>query len=266
MKNELDLVSIKDRVVELTRSVGQFMRTEFEAFSKETIEYKGTNDMVSYVDKEAERLLVKGLTKILPEAGFLTEEETVARDTNKELIWIIDPLDGTTNFVHGIPVFSTSVALVKGSEVLIGVVNEVVREETFHAAKGFGAYLNDKSISVSAVSEMKNGLFATGFPYHDFERLENFKAIMTDVLLGSHGLRRIGSAAVDLVYTACGRVEGFFESGLNPWDIAGGVLIVQEAGGTVSDYRGGKDYLFGREVLAACGVHEELLGLIKRHW
>jgi myo-inositol-1(or 4)-monophosphatase len=253
------------QVIELSLVCGAFLRQESSQFDYSKVELKGKNDLVSYVDKQSEQMMVSGLQKILPEAGFLTEEGTIETDSNP-LRWIIDPLDGTTNFVHGLPVFSTSIALIDGNELLIGVVYEVNKDECFSAFKKGGAFMNGKPISVSNIKTLDESLLATGFPYHDFNKTKEYLNILNHFMQNAHGLRRLGSAAVDLAYVAMGRFEGFFEYNLNAWDVAAGVLIVQEAGGTVSTFSGGDDYVFGKEIIASNQIHAEMKEVIEKWW
>lgn len=261
----MDLVKIQKEVIELSLKCGEFIRQEAASFDYSKVEIKGKNDLVSYVDKEVERRMVAALREIVPSAGFVTEEGTVEED-DRELKWVIDPLDGTTNFIHGLPIYSTSIALCQGKNVMVGVVYEVNRDECFAAAKGHGAYCNGKEIKVSTLQTMDTSLLATGFPYYNFERLEQYLAILNELMKNTHGLRRMGSAAVDLAYVAMGRFEGYFEYNLNPWDVAAGALIVQEAGGVVTDFSGGDNHVFGREIIAANGIHQELKDLIVKFW
>lgn len=246
-------------------TTGSFIRNEAAIFSKDKIEKKGFNDLVSYVDKQAEKLLVECCKEALPEAGFVTEEGT---ETNREDLynWVIDPLDGTTNFTHGLPIYAISIALMRESEIILGVVYEVNKDEFFYALENAPAYCNDKQIEVSEVKTLSDSLLATGFPYYDFEQMESYLQILNDFMQSTHGLRRLGSAAVDLAYVACGRFEGFFEYNLNAWDVAAGAFIVQQAGGKVSDFTGGGNYIFGREIVAGCSIHHELLTTIKKRW
>ncbi|MEP2024174.1 MAG: inositol monophosphatase family protein [Reichenbachiella sp.] len=261
----MNLKDITQQVVDLSLSCGAFIKKEAETFDYDDVELKGKNDLVSYVDKEAEKMMVEQLKKILPEAGFITEEGT-EKESNAEFKWIIDPLDGTTNFIHGLPIYSTSIALVKGKEILSGVVFDIGRNDCFHAYQNGGTFCNGKPIQVSKLPTLGDSLLATGFPYYDFERMPQYQLILNELMQNAHGLRRLGSAAIDLVYVGLGRYEGYFEYNLNPWDIAAGALIVQEAGGTVTDFSGGDDYLFGREILAANTIHAEMLAIIKKHW
>ncbi|MEL7145260.1 MAG: inositol monophosphatase family protein [Bacteroidota bacterium] len=253
------------QTIKTANDVGSFIREEREKFSVEDIRYKGKNDLVSYVDTEAEKAIVAQLSDIFPEAGFITEEKTVDK-TGKEYNWIIDPLDGTTNFIHGLPLYSTCIGLLKGDEVILGVVYEVNRDECFYAVKGGGAFCNGQPIKVTEANTIDSSLFATGFPIHNFKKLDQYLAILNELMKNAHGLRRLGSAAVDLAYVACGRCEAFFEYNLNPWDVAAGSLIVQEAGGHVSDFSGGNDYIFGKEIIAGGPVHPQLLELVRKFW
>ena len=252
-------------VIVLVKEVGEFIRSEAQNFDESKIEYKGKNDLVSYVDKEAEKRLVHGLAELLPGSGFIAEEGT-SKHRSDTYNWIIDPLDGTTNFTHGLPIFAISVALVKRKELSLGIVYDVMKDECFHATKGNGAYLNHVPIHISKVNSLEKSLLATGFPYYNFDQMKQYLSILDECMQQTHGLRRMGSAAIDLVYTACGRFEGFFEYNLNAWDVAAGALIVQEAGGIVTDFKGGGDFLFGREIVAGSAVQPQMLNLIQKHW
>jgi myo-inositol-1(or 4)-monophosphatase len=243
-----DLKKITEQVVVCARTVGEFIRTERKTFSYTKVEIKGVNDLVSYVDKTSEKLLVEKLAFIFPEAGFIVEENT--RSDKKEYNWIVDPLDGTTNFIHGIPCYAISIALEYKGQILVGVVYEVAQNECFWAYKNGGAFLNDHSISVSNRNLLSESLIATGFPINNFTRLDNYINTFTYFIKHTHGIRRIGAAAADLCYLACGRVDAFFEYNLNPWDVAAGALIVEEAGGTVNDFSSGQNWLFGKELVA----------------
>ena len=261
----IELESITSEVRKVCLQASDFIAKEAQVFSKSHVELKGKSDLVSYVDKQAEKILVSGLKALLPAAGFITEEDT-PDDRDQDYTWIIDPLDGTTNFVHGLPTYAVSVGLMHENEIVLGVVHEVNHGESFYAWKGGGAYLNDKKIKVTPVNTISESLFATGFPSHNFEKLDNYLAILNTLMKNCHGLRRVGSAATDLAYVACGRYEGFFEFNLKPWDIAAGIIIVKEAGGTVTDFSGGSDFLFGRQIIAAGPVHSELLNVIEKGW
>jgi myo-inositol-1(or 4)-monophosphatase len=262
----MDLSVLTKKVISLTKEVGEFIRGESQIFDREHIEYKGLHDMVSYVDKTAERDLVKGLTSILPDAGFITEEQT-STILADEYNWIIDPLDGTTNFIHGVPTFSISIALQFRNELVIGVVYEINRKECFSAWKNGGAYLNGKRISVSNAPAIENTLLATGFPFYEFSKMEKYLNVLRTLMQKCHGLRRIGSAAIDLAYVACGRFDGYFEYNLNSYDIAAGMVLVREAGGQVFDFKGTNDCFARREIIATNGrISSELLEVIRKEF
>jgi len=264
----LDLSALCSKTVVLAKEVARFLEEENKKFSLDSVEYKGLNNLVSYVDQEAERILVQGCKTILPEAGFLTEEGTVdaAIEARKGLVWIIDPLDGTTNFVHKVPMFSVSVGLVLNGRPILGVVAHVSNHQVFYAWDGGGAWCNGEPIRVSPTPKLADSLLATGFPYFEFDKIEAYLGIIHHLMRNSHGLRRMGSAAIDLAYVACGIFEGFFEYNLSPWDVAAGICLVREAGGTVTDFTGEDNGLFGRQIVAAGPVHSEFLDQIKSRW
>lgn len=233
----------------LTKQVGAFIKNERGKFSTDRIEVKGKNDFVSYVDRSAEEKLIAGLTLLLPESGFIAEEGTSSKK-GIHYNWIIDPLDGTTNFIHGIPCFAISIALMYNNKLVLGVIYEINLDECFYAWEGSKAYLNGKEISVSGTVNLADSLIATGFPYYNYERQEEYMDLLKYFMKHTRGIRRLGSAATDLAYVACGRFDGFYEYSLSPWDVAAGAFIVQQAGGTVTDFTGGGDYIFGKEIVA----------------
>ncbi len=261
----MDYQHITNQIIEVARKAAEYIEIESARFERSHIEYKGRNNLVSYVDTEVEKQVVAGLQLVLPEAGFLTEEETIENE-HKKLVWIIDPLDGTTNFLHKLPVYSISIALMDAGELVCGVVLEINRRECFYAWKDGGCYMNGEKVQVSENAYLKESLLATGFPYYNFEKLTEYLAILNQFMRNSHGLRRLGSAAVDLAYVACGRIDGFFEYNLNSWDVAAGALLVKEAGGKVSDFKGGDNFVFGREIVASGPIHEELIDIIYPNW
>ncbi len=255
-----------NKVIAIVKLTGNFIRKEALQFDASKIEYKGLNDMVSYVDKTAEQKLVRNLEKLIPDAGFITEEKTISR-AGKTYTWIIDPLDGTTNFIHGIPAYGISVALYEDGLPVVGVVYELNRGEMFYSYKGGDAFMNKKQIRVSTNPDLPSSLLATGFPYYQFEKQAQYLKLLEEMMQKSHGVRRIGAAAVDLVYTACGRFDAFFEYNLQQWDFAAGCFIVQQAGGEVFDFSGGNDYFVKREILATNGkLTAEMLEAIKRYF
>lgn len=261
----IDLKDLCLKAADLAKKTGLFLLDENRNFDRSKIEHKAGSELVSYVDKETEKILVKGLSEIFPDAGFITEEATVKKE-DKEYVWVIDPLDGTTNFLHALPEFSISIALVRNNEVLAGVVHEPSLNECFYAWKGGGAYCNGEKIRVSPVKSLAESLVATGFPYSQLDKSDNHFRIIQNLQDNTHGIRRLGSAAIDLAYVACGRFEAYYEFNLKIWDIAAGTLLVNEAGGQVTDFSGGNDYLSGRELLATGHVQQPMLEVINRFW
>jgi len=261
----MDLEKLLPGVIEIVKQGGDFIRRERSNFNPDRLEFKGANDLVSYVDREAEQILVKRLQLLVPEAGFITEEETVSQES-ADLQWVIDPLDGTTNFVHGIPFYAVSVALVLKGTPVLGVVYEINQDECFYAKQDGKAYCNGKEIRVSTATSLTESVITTGYPHRNFDHLPFYMETLGVLMRQTLGMRRMGSAAADLAYVACGRVSCFFESNLNSYDVAAGALIVQQAGGRVTDFSGGNNWLFGREIIAANGVHLEVLEVIRRYW
>jgi len=252
------------QVNNLCRGVGKFIKEQSTLLTSAQVEEKGLHDLVSYVDRTAENMLMSELKKLLPEAGFIAEEsgESLAETYN----WIIDPLDGTTNFVHGVPVYSISIALQRDKQTISGVVYEINLEECFYAWEHGDAFLNGKKIGVSPTNLLSNSLLATGFPYHEFSRLKPYLSLFEELMQRSRGIRRLGSAAVDLAYVACGRFEAFYEYGLHPWDVAAGAFIVERAGGQLSGFQGATEVVFGTDILATNTlIHNELLQIIKKY-
>lgn len=258
-----NLSQLCQEVISISKDTGRFILSESEKIRNQHIESKGRHDYVTYVDKTAEKKIIEALQRLLPEAGFLAEENTVKYEET-EYTWIIDPLDGTTNFIHGLPVYSVSIALMHQKDIVLGVVYEPNLDECFYSYKGGNAFLNGKEISVSPKPKLQDSLLATGFPYHDYSRLQKYLELFTWCLHNTHGVRRIGSAAVDLAYVACGRFEAFFEYGLSPWDVAAGGFILQQAGGVVSDFSGNKDFIFSREIIGTNKlIYDEFLNVTK---
>lgn len=242
---------ICEEVAVLAKRVGSWLRSERQQLAHVNRETKGVHDYVTQFDKQSERMIVDRLRELVPEAGFITEENTISKQADL-FCWIVDPLDGTTNFIHGLFPTAISIALKEGEEIVVGVVYEIGRDECFYAYKGGKAYLNGLPISVSDCRSLDDSLLATGFPYSDFSILDPFMQYLEWSMQHTHGLRRLGSAATDLVYVACGRCDGYFEYGMKPYDVAAGAFIVQQAGGVVSDFSGENNWLFGREIVASC--------------
>lgn len=257
---KLDLIT--KQVCNLSSAVGIFILDELNKIKTEDIRAKGNHDFVTYVDKTAEQMIIKELSKIIPEAGFIAEESPELK-TKEEFNWIIDPLDGTTNFIHNVPLFGISIALMYKGQIISGVVYEVNQQECFYSWKGADVFLNDKVVKVSNTDNLDQSLLATGFPYYDYSMLDEYLQLFKHFMQHSRGVRRLGSAAVDLAYTACGRFDGFYEYGLRPWDVAAGSFLVQQAGGQISDFRGKNNYLFGKEIIASNTIlHQELLNTV----
>lgn len=243
---------------EIARKAGKFMAGERKSFDSSKIETKGLHDLVSYVDKASEKMIIEELQKLLPESGFIAEEGTNSKQ-GERYNWVIDPLDGTTNYIQGVPVYAVSIGLLEDEELVLGVVYEVGRDECFYAWKNGGAYLNGQSIHVSDRGDIHDALLATGFPYNDFSKMQSYMIFLEWTMKNARGVRRLGSAATDLAYVACGRFDAFWEYDLKPWDVAAGGVIVKEAGGIVTDYKGGNNYLFGREIVASNPLIYELI-------
>lgn len=251
------LTHTTEQAEKLIRATGHWMKTQ--RVNANEIEIKTPNNLVSFVDKESERRLVEGLKEIFPQAGFIAEEGTGEKAA--EWNWVIDPLDGTTNFLHDVPIWCISVALCQGSEAMIGIIFDPNKDEMFVASKGNGCFLNGKKIQVSERSHLSDSLLVTGFPYDDFGREEQYIGLFRSLMKKTRGIRRLGSAALDLAWVACGRFEAFYEYGLNPWDVAAGVILVKEAGGNVSGFHSG-DPIFEEDIIASNGhVHQELKSL-----
>ena len=260
----LDLKKVCREIEIAALEAGEFIQKESVGFDINRTEKKGLNNFVSYVDKGSEKLLVKKLGNILPEAGFLAEEGT-SKKVGLKYCWVIDPLDGTTNFLHGLHPYAISIGLKEEDEIVAGVVHEVSGNETFTAWKNGGAWLNGSAIHVSEAARLADSLVATGFPYSDFSRLNSYMNCFTYFCKNTHGIRRFGSAAIDLAYLACGRFEAFYEYGLHPWDIAAGILLVKEAGGRVSDFSGNDKNLTGEEFLASNSlIFSEILEIVNK--
>lgn len=259
------LEKLTAEVVTLSKEIGAWMKTQ-TSVNEGNAELKTENNLVTFVDKESERRFVEGLLKLLPEAGFVAEEGTGEKKENG-LNWVIDPLDGTTNFVHGVPVWCTSIGLCDGNEPILGVIFDPNANECYSAWKGGGAFLNNEAIRVSSIEQLSISLLATGFPYDDFGREEQYILLFRELMRNTRGMRRLGSAALDMAWTACGRFEAFYEYGLNPWDVAAGTIIVREAGGQVSEFNGGNNPVFGEDMISTNGkIHSQLEAIVAQYF
>ncbi len=260
---ELELLTQK--VISISKEIGVWMKTQ-TSVHEGNAEIKTENNLVTYVDKESERRFVEALSALLPQAGFVAEEGTGTKNENG-LNWVIDPLDGTTNFVHGVPVWCTSIGLCDGNAPILGVIFDPNTNECYSAWQGGGAYLNDVRIEVSVINNLNSSLLATGFPYDDFGREGQYINLFRDLMHHTRGMRRLGSAALDMAWTACGRFEAFYEYGLNPWDVAAGTIIVREAGGMVTEFNGNNNPVFGDDMISSNGkIHAQLVAVVAQYF
>ena len=229
---------------------------------------KFNNDFVTEVDKAAEAAIIEILREAYPDYGILAEESGLSGgpEGSSDFQWVIDPLDGTTNFIHGFPQYAVSIALTHKGQPNQAVVYDVVRNEMFTASKGGGAYLNERRIRVTKCDRMEQALLGTGFPFHNFDHADAYLSIFKELAKRTSGIRRAGSAALDLAYVASGRFDGFWEFGVQPWDIAAGCLLISEAGGLVSDLSGGEDYLkTGNLIAGTPKIFSQMLQVIDSH-
>jgi myo-inositol-1(or 4)-monophosphatase len=255
-----DLTSELEAALSAARRAGEVLRAGFG--TEHAITYKGEVDLVTEIDEEAEQMIRKELLGTFPSYGMLAEEGgELAGEVDAR--WIVDPLDGTINYAHRLPIFCVSVALERAGEMVLGVVHDPIREETFVAERGRGATLNGEPINVSNTDELIRALIATGFPYDRAEMPEALELFGTFAAT-TQGMRRLGSTALDLCYVASGRLDGYYERGIWPWDLAAGSVILEEAGGKLTDYRGGVLDLDGREIVASNGrLHPSIVRLME---
>jgi myo-inositol-1(or 4)-monophosphatase len=249
--------------IETARAAGHLLLEKYGRIT--TITKKGDYNLVTEADLASEEMIIDRIKSHYPRHTILAEEsgDTIVVDGDSRWKWIIDPLDGTTNFAHAYPIFCVTIALEHEGELVIGVTYDPTRNEMFAAEKGQGASLNFKPIHVSATEKLSESLVVTGFPY-DFKEKTNFARHLHSFLMASRGVRRDGSAAIDMAYVACGRFDGFWEEGLNPWDVAAGVLIITEAGGRVTNYDGSPLSIYDPPICASNGViHDEMLAVLK---
>ncbi|RMI03590.1 MAG: inositol monophosphatase [Calditrichaeota bacterium] len=261
-----DTDQLLDIAVAAAKAAGDCLMGYRGRLEASAIDEKARNDLVTVADRASEQLIVEHLRRHFPDHAIVAEEGS-GQTADSPYRWFIDPLDGTTNFVRNIPAFCVSIALEYHRELLLGVVWEPVHRELFTAVKGRGASLNGRPIRVSEVSDFGRAFLATGFPHHSKRYLPLYVQSFADIYLKAAGARRIGSAALDLCYTACGRFDGFWELGLHSWDIAAGSLIVQEAGGVVTDFRGGPAYLESGFVAAGNpAIHRRLISILSTYF
>jgi len=248
--------------IKAARQAGKIILRHLDQLDRVQVESKGRNDFVSHVDRMAEEAILDVIRRAYPEHAVLAEESGLHRQ--HDYLWIVDPLDGTTNFLHGYPQFAVSIAVYHQGRPFQGVILDPLRNELFTASRGGGAQLNDRRIRVSKTSTLEQSLLGTGFPFKRMDHLETWIDSFRLLLPRTSGVRRAGSAALDLAHVACGRLDGFWEFGLSPWDIAAGCLLLQEAGGIVSDFSGGQSFLETGDVIGGNPrLHAELLRVLK---
>jgi myo-inositol-1(or 4)-monophosphatase len=258
------LSPVQNVMVAAARKAGRRLSRDFNEVENLQISMKGPADFVTNADHRTEQMLIEELQRARPGYGFLVEESGVIEGPDKTHRWIIDPLDGTTNFLHGIPQFAISIALERDGQIVTALVFNPVSNELFLAEKGHGAYLNDKRLRVANRKSMKEALFATGIPFLGRGDHDRFSRELSAVMGTTSGVRRFGAASLDLAFVAAGRVDGFWETGLSPWDVAAGILLVREAGGVVTDFSGGAEMMARREILCANeALHPQLMKLIR---
>jgi len=256
------MMEIKSFAVDLARNAGALLKKKFNKTHK--IQYKGDINLVTEADKMSENLIIKSIRREFPDHGILSEESPAVAGSGK-MRWIVDPLDGTTNYAHGYPVFCVSIALENDGKVVLGVIYDPMREELFSTVRGKGVYLNGKNLSVSSIRDISRSLLATGFPYDIRESRENNLDYFSRMAVNVQAIRRAGAAALDLAYLAAGRFDGFWELKLKPWDTAAGCLMVEEAGGSVSDLAGKPWNISSPSVLASNGlIHSKMIRIFRR--
>jgi myo-inositol-1(or 4)-monophosphatase len=246
---EHDWESICKQTIPIVREAAAFIHKEHGKVKEEEIEEKELNSFVSYVDREAEKILVSHLGEIIPGSTFFTEEDTV-QNKDSEYTWVIDPLDGTTNFLQMIPFYSVSVALRYHGRIVVGIIHEIVRSEVFYSWESGGSYMNGEKISVSSQTDLEKAIVATGFPYKRDKRTDQYLDVLLGLIKNTRAIRRLGSAALDLAYVASGKFDVFYEFNLNPWDVSAGALIIMEAGGELSGFYQVEEWKTGKTIIA----------------
>jgi len=255
-----------ETAIHAAKSASEILINNFGKISVEDIKEKEKNDFLTFVDEQSENTIIEIILHAFPDHSILAEESGLKKHES-DYEWIIDPLDGTKNFISGIPFYSISIGLLYKDKMQLGVVLDPIRNELFHAQRDDGAYLNGKKIHISNRSNLNECLFATGFPFKKKQFLSTYIKCFQDIFQHVSGIRRMGSAALDLAYVAAGRFDGFWELGLNPWDMAAGSLIIEEAGGKISDFWGKKPYLrSGFVATANSHIHPQMIQIIQRHF
>lgn len=260
----MNIIDIYSKTIIVAENAAEMIRCNISNHDY-NIDAKGLNDFVTEIDKKTERYIVSELQNILPEAGFIAEEKSSMK-VGEVFNWIVDPIDGTSNFIHGIYPCSVSIGLKQNDEIILGVVFEVGRKECFSAYKGGGAWLNGEQIHVSDKRSIADSFIATGFPYNRFECIDRYIDLLKYFVTHAQGVRRLGSAAVDIAYVAAGRFDGFYEFDLKPYDVAAGIIILKEAGGLVCDFNRGDNYLFGGEIVVSNSyIFEDFSSIVKKY-
>lgn len=251
--------------IKAAQNAAKIISTYTEQSRDQKFELKGKHDLVTKADVESEKCIKETIIQTYPTDSFLAEESHLGEQLTAKRTWIIDPIDGTTNFAHGVPFYAVSIALYENYEPIVAVILGLPLNELFTAIKGEGAFLNGERITVSSTLDPKSSLIGTGFPYRDLSVLADYLKVFEILMHETHGVRRPGSASYDMAYVASGRYDGFYEYALAPWDVAAGALLIREAGGFVTDWKGGNDWLFGKRIIAANpGIHDYLSKLIRR--
>ncbi|NBC15763.1 MAG: inositol monophosphatase [Bacteroidetes bacterium] len=260
------LTAARDAAVDAARRAGRLIRQHAGTVNQASVREKGIHDLVTVVDEQVQQQIVEDLNAALPEAAILAEEgdEHSQESTDTANRWIVDPIDGTTNFAHGVPPYAVSIALEHDAQIVVGVVYDAARDDLFTAIRGEGAYANGVRMAVSRRNALNDCLLTTGFPYRSFGHIDAYLDVLKAFFQKTRGVRRPGVASVDLAYVAWGRFDAFFETGLSPWDVAAGMLLVEEAGGMVTDYRNDPSPVFARQILASNGlIHPEMLEALR---
>jgi myo-inositol-1(or 4)-monophosphatase len=251
--------------IEAAKEAGKFLKHNLGKVKEITVKSGQEKNLVTEIDKKSEELVVSIIRKHFPGHDILAEESGSEHGKQSEYRWIIDPLDGTTNFTHGLPIFCVSIGLERKGEVIAGVIYDPNLDELFSAEKGRGAFLNGRRLRVSQTPSLKQSLLVTGFPYNVSENPDNCLEHFVNFVIGCQGVRRMGSAAIDLAYVAAGRYDGFWEVHLNAWDMAAGVILIREAGGKITGFDGDEINIYGKKVVASNGlIHDEMVGLLKK--
>ncbi len=254
----------KELAISMAAQAGKILRENIGNITADDVEDKCPFDYVTEIDKVSEQIIISSIKKYFPSHEILAEESGKNKNTSTYR-WLIDPLDGTTNFIHGNPHCSISIALQKEDMIILGVIYDPFRDELYYAEKGKGTYFNKKRIYVSKQEKLSNCLIATGFPFKSRHLLDQYWHVLSEIFMGISGIRRTGSAALDLAYVACGRFDGFWELKLSPWDVAAGTIIVEEAGGKITDFEGKDNHIWTGDVVASNAIiHDFIMSKVQK--